>query len=215
MSATRDTCHLTYLPNEWLLARQPGRLKRDTSLKKVRALVCRSVEKERTNEAIDLRGILEAPLLPFSPGSDEKERKATAEDSWHTQEDPERTFWGAFRLIILIYCRERNPTWLYPRRAYPVVNNATSSSWENFLTLSPLFSSSFARSLSSSGPSLPASRASEPVPPPSTSMWCKPGREKGLTSGNTEGGRPWQGPTTTMSGSLPPNALAIDEYARS
>jgi len=26
--------------------------------------------------------------------------------------------------------------------------------------------------------------------------------------------RPWQGPTTTISGSLPPTALAIDEYTR-
>lgn len=91
MSATRDTCHLTYLPNEWPLARQPGRLRRDTSLRKVRALVCRAVEKERTNGAIDLRGILEAPLLPFS-SERRKESKAKEEDSWHTQEVPERTF---------------------------------------------------------------------------------------------------------------------------
>jgi len=80
MSATRDTCHLTYLPNEWLLARQPEQLKRDTNLKKGRALVCWAVEKERTNEAIDLRGIPEAPLLPFSL-KQRKERKAKEEDS--------------------------------------------------------------------------------------------------------------------------------------
>lgn len=118
----------------------------------------------------------------------------------------------AFRLIILIYCRERNPTWLcrgrcsYPRRKQCNIVVVR----ENFLALSRLFSSSFSSYLLL-GLASPTSRASEPVPPHSTS--CK--RGKGSTSGNTEGGRPWQGPTTTMSGSLPQNALAINEYARS
>lgn len=117
----------------------------------------------------------------------------------------------AFRLIILIYCRERNPTWLCRggllpcrKQCYIVVVR------ENFLTLSPLFASSFAPYLLL-GLASPTSRASEPVPP--HPEWYK--RGKGFTSGNTEGGRPWQGPTTTMSGSLPQNTLAINEYARS
>lgn len=91
----------------------------------------RSKKRGQTKE-IDLRGVLEAPLLPFSlQRQREKEKRSEVrrvrerreeeeEDSWHTQGDLERTFRGAFRLIILIYSRERNPTWPCPRRAYPV-----------------------------------------------------------------------------------------------
>lgn len=108
----RDTRYMSPdLSTQWMAVRKAARTAEDTSLEKIRALVRRAVEKERANEAIDLRGIPEAPLLPFSPER-WKERKVKEEDSWHTQEDPERTFCSAFRLIILIYSRKRNPTWL-------------------------------------------------------------------------------------------------------
>lgn len=98
-----------------------------------------------------------------SPGGRKRESKRSDRSSWHSRSALARFFAGATKREksegrrFVAHSRgsradvpRRVPPYNFdlqprkesnmavPRRAYSVVNNATSSSWENFLTLSPL-----------------------------------------------------------------------------
>jgi len=98
------------------------------------------------------------------------------------------------------------------RQAYPVCRKQCNIVLrERFLSLI-FFSFIFSRVSSCSEPSFSHLILHDE---PDSPHLMQHKRWKGLVSSNAKGGRPWQGPTTITSKSLPPSTLAIDDYARS